>query len=508
MDITSFEFGLFFLISIIVYWIIPLKHRWIVLLLASIAFFLISSNPWTIIYLAVSIISVYFASNYFEQTRNDAEKKRARKTVLIMSVILNVAILTVLKYSNFFIGNVNRFLPDSSKWSFIHLAAPIGISFYTLQLIAYLSASYYGVTRVETNIGKLALFTCYFPQMVSGPISRHKDIGDQLNEGHEFDYDNVTGGLRRIAWGLVKKLAISNRLAVLIDYMWDNPQTFSGLWIWVAAFGFCIQLYADFSGCMDIVLGVSRCFGIVLPENFNAPFLSKSIQEFWNRWHITLGLWLRDYIMNPLLKSKKFIRIGEWSRAKFGKKRGRKIPTYIAMFVLWTLMGIWHGDSWKYIVGEGWWFWAVIVLSSLLEPEFEKIKGLLRIRDENVFWKAFQVIRTWFIFSVGMLFFRADSFIDGINRIKMGLAIGNISAISDLMTIREDVGGKVGALVLLTSMLLLVLQEIVQYKKEVSLYQVIEGKRRVFRYAFYYITVFLILLSLNIGNQEFIYAQF
>lgn len=507
MDITSIQFGFFFLISIILYWLIPQRGKWIILLISSLTFYVLSARFFTIIYMLIAILVVYFSAIYFERTKDDPSVKSKRRFVLLVAIACNAGFLIVLKYMNFIISNLNFFLNDSMKFAKVQWYVPLGISYYTLQLLAYLLDSYWGVTEVERNPAKLTLYTCYFPQMISGPISRHNDLGKQLNEGHKFNYDSVTTGLIRVAWGLVKKMAVSNRLGVIVDHIWNDPTKFDGIWVWIGAFGFCVQLYADFSGCMDIICGVSMCFGIRLSENFNAPFFSKNIQEFWNRWHITLGTWLRDYIMNPILKSDTVYSIGEKAKMRFGKKRGRKVPSYIAMFVLWTLMGVWHGDSWKYIIGEGWWFWIVLVLAGIFEPELNRTKAFLHINDESDLWKAFQTIRTWWIFSTGMIFFRSESLIRGMQRIASGFKFSGHAFIDRINDINYNTNDPEGNALMIISLILMIFCEHITYKG-ISPVEWLKKRNAVFRYMIYYLMIFIILFSANSGQQEFIYAQF
>mgnify|MGYP002868293865 CR=1 FL=1 len=268
--------------------------------------------------------------------------------------------------------------------------------------------SYWEVAPIERNPLKVLLYTCFFPLMVSGPICRRSEYGDNLFTEHRFDYDRVTRAFRRMAWGIAKKVVVADRLAVFVSYMFGNPDEFVGLWTVLAGIGFIAELYFDFSGCMDIVIGASACFGIILPENFRAPFLSRSVQEIWQRWHITLGAWLKYYIMYPILKSRAMIRLVPVCKRKFGK-RGKKIPSYGAMFIVWSLVGLWHGNSWKYIIGEGWWFWLVIVLEQVLEPYSKRLTDFLKINRSSTVWHMLQTVWTLLLFETGMLFFRADT---------------------------------------------------------------------------------------------------
>ncbi len=514
MEITSFIFYAFVGISLLIYWKLPRKSQWKLLLADSAIFYCLNAKPWTLVYLAASVISVYLATGYFQRVTDTVDEKgdtdRKKRVVLLLTIALNIGILSVLKYTNLAVHTFNHMA--RGRWTIqeVNWAAPLAVSFYTLQLLAYLLDCYWGIARPEKNVGKLILYTAYFPQMVSGPISRYSDIGTQLFEKHEFDYDRVVHGLKRIAWGLLKKLAVSNRVAVIVNSLWEDPGAFSGFYIWIAAVGFVIQLYTDFSGCMDIVLGVSECFGIYLPENFNAPLLSRTVQEFWRRWHITLGQWLRDYIMNPLAKSDAMVKLGVKCKKKFGKKRGKKIPVYLSMLVLWLCMGIWHGDSWKYILGEGLWFWFVIVVGQVLKEPLDKVKRTMHIKENNICWQLFQTVRTFALVAIGFLFFRAESLMDAVHRIMLGTKFTfDIPKFIQFARffIQPDMGGKLGFLIMTLSFILIFIVDICKYF-EVEKGTLFFERHKVIRWVGYYGIALFLVLSLNIGVQEFAYAQF
>lgn len=509
MEITSAVFYVMVAASLLVYWKLPGRFQWTVLLADSLLFYLANASCATLIYVCISIASVYAAARYFARYSSE----RARRVVLVLTVLLNVGILAVLKYTNLVIHTWN-FLDEQ----FFHVrglsdvawAAPLAVSFYTLQLVSYLLDCYWGTAEAFTNPLHLGLYTIYFPLMVSGPICRYDQLGKQLFEEHRFDYDRVKFGLYRIGWGLLKKLAVSNRAAVIADQMWAAPETSSGLCVWIAVAFFLVQLYTDFSGCMDIVLGVSACFGIYLPENFNAPFYSGSMQEFWRRWNITLGTWLKDYIMNPILKSPALLRFGAWSREKFGKKQGKKMPSYAAMFVLWFCMGLWHGGSWKYIIGEGFWFWLVIVSGQILEPVFKKWTAVLHIRTQSALWHIFQAVRTFLLWGFGMLFFRAESFRAGLDRIIAGLHIRfSMSLLYEINVAVDfsDLGEMTGLFIMGISFLAVLIVDFLKYK-EIDVSGKIAALNWKWRWILYYALVIVLYMSLDIANQESIYAQF
>ncbi len=501
MDITSFIYFAFVGISLYIYWRVPHKVQWLVLLADSLIFYFVTAKPYTFIYILVSVFTVWGAALYFKKT----DSKRKKRLALVLVLVLNVGLLAVLKYTNMFIGTFNYWIKKNV--ADVHWIAPLAISYYTLQVISYLIDCYEGVFEPEKNPLKLLLFVTYFPQMVSGPICTYSQTGTQLFEEHRFDYDRVLSGMRRALWGLLKKVIVADHIAIIVSAMFDNTDLFSGPWVLISACIFMIQLFFDFSGCMDIIIGISKCFGIILPENFNVPFLSKSVQEFWERWHITLGAWLRNYVMYHILWTKAFKKASKNLKNKWGKA-AQKIPTYVAMFVVWTLMGIWHGSSWKYMIGEGWFFWIVIVSGQVFKPAFIKIKHKLRIQDENIIWNAFQIARTFILVSIGNIAFRADSLAKTFYMYKRAFiwnGIGNqLSALRNCM---PDFGGSKTFLVVCLIICLQIVCDLRQYAGKNN--QELVTKRSIaIRWTLYYLAIFLVFFfSLQTGS-EFVYFQF
>lgn len=275
--------------------------------------------------------------------------------------------------------------------------------------MGYVIDVYYEIGEPEKNILKLALFGYYFPTMISGPIIRYRDMKEQLYTGHPLVYKNVTYGIQRMVWGFFKKLVISERMGLIVDTVFNNYADHSGFTIIIAGICFTFQLYTDFSGCMDIVLGASETFGIILPENFETPFFSRNIAEYWRRWHITLGTWLKEYLFYPLLRTKFFSSLPKQLKEKYGKKTAKKITTYLAMLILWFTIGFWHGGVWKYIIGSGLLHWFYIVSGEVLEPVWKKLKSWFHVKDDSKGFIFFQRARTFVLVTIGLIFFRADN---------------------------------------------------------------------------------------------------
>lgn len=422
MTLTSLIFYLFFGISLILYYITPRKKQWYMLLLFSVAFFLMSSTPFTAIYTVFAIVSTHFCSHYIYKAR-EAGKEGFARASLVIGLIVNLGILAVLKYNGFVLGSYSVIshafgLPSLPKS--LSLIAPLGISFYTFQAVGLLVDSYWSISMPPDKLLKTALFVGYWPQLTSGPIARYDEIGAQLFAGHEFSWKNLTFGLQRMLWGIFKKLVISSRLAVIVNTIYGDVSTYNGFYIWLAACLFMLQLYTDFSGCMDIIIGASECYGVILPENFRTPFFSRSVQEFWQRWHITLGGWMKNFVLYPILRTKAWAKMGKSLKPKLGKKAARQIPSFLGMLCVWLLIGLWHGGKYKYIVGQGIWFWCWIVFEQVFEPHAKRINSFLKIDSNSFGWHVFQSVRTYLIVCFGNMFFRLNSLKETISTIKLG----------------------------------------------------------------------------------------
>lgn len=409
MGITSFYFLCFFAFILVVYYIIPKKWQWGFLLLCSMIYYLLTDNGFLILYPAASAFVCYLGAVKIEAARDRQKKKSA----LFAVVAVNIAILFILKYINFGIYTVNGLASFLGRKEGVlagfSFPVPLGVSFYTFSMLSYVLDVYYGLAHPQRNFGKLALYGMYFPALISGPILSYRTCGEQFFVPHFFDYEKVTRGLQRMIWGFLKKLVIAQRLGVLVDTVYGQYENYPGAYIWVATVCYAFQLYTDFSGCMDIVLGLSEALGLALPENFKTPFFSKSVSEYWRRWHITLGVWMKEYVFYPLLRSAPFTRLNKSFKESFGKKRGKQYATFTAMFILWLSVGIWHGGAWKYVIGSGLLHWFYIVMEELLAPPLAKVTERFRIRQESRILGGIRILRTFFLVCIGDLFFRSES---------------------------------------------------------------------------------------------------
>lgn len=437
MAFTSLLFALFAGITIIIYFLFPLKkYQWTVLLCASYFYYVYNSYKYTVfilfttltIFLAASAIDRISAetkqkvremkgvwsSDEKKAFKNGAEKRK--RSILIITLLLNFGILFVIKYLNFLAGGLmHLFGHTSGDVKIISLLLPLGISFYTFQATGYLIDVFRGTIRAEKNLFRFALFVSFFPQIIQGPISAFDQLGEQLFAEHRPEWHRFKSGGELILWGLFKKLVIADRLFAAINTVTGDHTSYPGDMILFAALMYALQLYADFSGGIDIARGVARVIGIDLENNFRQPYFSRSINEYWRRWHITLGAWMKKYVFYSLAVSNLFLNISKklagtaFGKTAAGKHISRTLPTAFASLIVFLLIGIWHGANSRYI-GFGLWNGLVIMFSTLMAPAYEKAIKALHIRAESAAWKLFQMIRTFIVVLIGYYFDIAPDF--------------------------------------------------------------------------------------------------
>ncbi len=412
MAFTSLVFIGFFIVLFVGYYIIPLRIRWVWLLLGSYVFYGWASPMLTLFLLFSTFTTWIFPLSMNRIPSSEGkdlskeERKALRKTsqskkkvLLVFCLILNVGLLFFLKYTNFFLhlGGSNHL-----EW----LILPLGISFYTFQSVGYCIDVYREMVSPQRNLLKYALYVAFFPQIGQGPIGRYTELAPQLLEGHRFNYNRVASGLTRMLWGFFKKLAVANSIGMFVDVVYLSPSKYSGITLAFATVLYGLQLYADFSGYMDIAIGAGQTLGIRLSENFATPYFSRSITEFWRRWHITLGTWFKDYLYYPILRSGWCARIGKGLSKRGHKKLAQTLTTVIGLAITWVLIGMWHGASWNFLL-YGIYHGGFVILAVVLLRIYESIKQKLHIREENWFWRLFQGVRTFAIVSMGYILFRS-----------------------------------------------------------------------------------------------------
>lgn len=435
MSFTSGTFIVFVLAALAAYYLAPRRFRWVVLLAASYGFYL-AGGPGAVGYLLFTTLTTYLAGRVLgalndrrralpkEDRAGQDRVKRQKKLAAALTLLVNFGLLYAVKYLDFTADLLHLPRPG------LDLVLPLGLSFYMFQSVGYVIDCYRGKLPPEKNLAKFALFVSFFPQMVQGPISRFGELAPQLTAGKGFDADQVKYGVQLAMWGYLKKLVVSDRAGVVVATVFGNYTQYRGTMIFAGVLFYCIQLYCDFSGGIDITRGVAQMFGIQLAENFRRPLFAVSLTDYWRRWHITLGQWMRDYVFYPLSLSKPLTRLGRWTRKHIKGKLGKIIPTSIATFTVYFLIGLWHGAELRYIL-FGFWNGGIITASLLLEGRFQQWRERTRIRTDGLPWRLFQMARTWAIVFLGRYLTRAGSVSSALWMIKMTVLDPEAAALWD-----------------------------------------------------------------------------
>ncbi len=391
MLFNSLEFALFFPTVCALYFGLPLRWRTPLLLVASCGFYM-AFVPAYILILFVTILIDYFAGIYLERITG-----KGRLLLLWVSIIATCLVLFVFKYFYFF---THAFvdLAGFAGWKLtdptLKILLPIGLSFHTFQSLSYVVEVYRGNQKAERGFVTYATYVMFFPQLVAGPIERPQNLLHQFHERHDFNYDNITAGTKRMAWGFFKKLVIADRLALYVNDVYTRPQAFNGLQLTIATVFFAYQIYCDFSGYSDIAIGTARILGFRLMENFQTPYYSASVSEFWRRWHISLSTWFRDYLYYPL-----------------GGNRVRRPRWMMNILITFGVSGLWHGANWTYVV------WGLLngvylICGALTEGIRNQFFGLFGLNTSSQFRRGLRVATTFTLICAAWVIFRANRLSD------------------------------------------------------------------------------------------------
>ncbi len=421
MSFTTASFVLFAVLTVFLYFVFPKRRQWWVLLAASYVFYFMAGAEYLIFLLFTTAVTYVTAvlmqrradaeDAFVEANRESMEKaerkayraqqKKKRFRILICGLLLGFGMLAILKYTAFVLSGVRSVWTafGNEPFAIPSLLLPLGISFYTFQSMGYLIDVYRKTARAEKNPAKLALFVSYFPQLIQGPISRHAHLSEQLFAEHRFRASNFRSGSLRMLWGYFKKMVIADTAMIAVRTLIGNDsggEAYTGIYVFVLILLYSAQIYGDFTGGIDITIGLSEIMGIRVAENFNSPFSSRSTKEYWNRWHMTMGSWFTDYVFYPLSVTATMQKFSKWSRAHLGNAVGKRLPVYVATIVTWFLTGLWHGAGWNFIVW-GLLNCAVILISQEFSPLYQRFnKKFPRLTDSRP-WGAWQAIRTFLL---------------------------------------------------------------------------------------------------------------
>ena len=454
-----------------------MKHpyRWILLLVASCVFYMFF-KPVYILILGFTIVIDYVAGIYIEK----ATDKKQRKRFLVLSIITNVGVLAIFKYYNFFNDNITSlasFMGLSNSIPYLNILLPIGLSFHTFQAMSYTIEVYRGNQKAERHFGLYALYVMFYPQLVAGPIERPQNTLPQLHVEKKFDYGSAVIGLRLMLWGFFKKMVIADNLSIIVDNVYNNPSQQNGFTFLIATYFFTFQIYCDFSGYSDIALGSAKIMGFDLMKNFNIPYISKSIKEFWERWHISLSSWFRDYLYIPL-----------------GGNRVKKSRWMLNLFIVFLVSGFWHGANWTFIVW-GALHGTYLILEILFKPSTDKL-----IDTTSKFGKFISVIITFHLAMFAWVFFRANSIESATFALKQ--------IFTNLFTSFSLIGTASAPLLICTLFITAALFYIVDFMKENKRMIEVFQSSSYLRHAVYLFLIYSILLFGNTDKTQFIYFQF
>jgi alginate O-acetyltransferase complex protein AlgI len=476
MIFNSFAFLLFFPLVTVLYFLVPYKFRWAILLAASCYFYMFFKAVYILI-LFFTIVIDYTAGIYLEKV-TDPKRKKA---LLILSLAANIGVLAMFKYFNFFNSNLSGLLSwsgYSNPIPLLNILLPIGLSFHTFQAMSYTIEVYRGNQKAERHFGIYALYVMFYPQLVAGPIERPQNLLHQFHENHQFNALDVSEGLKRMLMGFFKKVVVADRLAIYVKAVFNNYPEHGSLTVVMASLFFAVQIYCDFSGYSDIAIGSARVMGFNLMENFKRPYFAKSISEFWSRWHISLSSWFKDYVYLPL-----------------GGNRVSKGRLYFNLFTVFMISGLWHGANWTFVVWGA--LHGVYLISGMVTKDWRnrlvKKMGL----EKSIFLNFLNISFTILLVTLGWIFFRAVSLaqawsmIKGIIIFKPGFFIGEPSYfLYDVMAI--------------TALFLY------EFKQEYgfSSLSFLHNERSFVRMSTYVFLILIILLFGVFDGSQFIYFQF
>lgn len=535
MDFTSISFFVFLAAVITVYYVVPKKIQWLVLLVASYGFYLYSGVEQVIYILGTTLIS-YGAGLWMQHLRDkqqsqlDAmgdeiskeQKRDAKKAVQkkvhviqVLTVLVNLGVLAYVKYLNFFIGNLNE-LFTLFKWDaqmpLMNVLVPLGLSYYTFNSIGYLIDVGRGKYTAEKHVGKFALFVSFFPSIVQGPLCRFGDVGMQLQQPHKFEYNNIKYGAQLILWGLFKKLVIADRVSAIAATVFSSSFTeYSGSQIFFGVLAYSFQIYGDFSGGTDITRGAAQMMGINLPENFARPFFATSMGDFWRRWHMSLGAWMREYVFYPVMLCKPVNGLSKHFRKRYGSYAGKLVPSVAAPMVVFFLIGIWHGLTWQYIV-NGLYNAVLISASVALTPVYEKLTKGLRINTEAFSFRLFQMLRTFVLLCISRIIVKAPSLRDAFRMIKTMFTDVDLDFLFGTNKDIYDFGvGERGMVVVIVAILILLVVGILQ-ERGMKIRETLAKQNLVFRWGIILALIAFVLIfgmyGPNYSSSDFIYGRF
>ena len=401
MSFASLPFVGLVAAGVILYYLVPKKLQWVVLLLASMVFYLaggVKSAVWLVLVAAVTWLTGLLLARQNARPAPDKQTKAAvrhvKKRICAVCAVLCFGLLYLMKYWNFTASALPSALGDKlPRWDFV---VPMGLSYFIFQAVGYVIDVYRGKTDAQKNPLRYGLFVSFFPQMVQGPISRYDQLAPQLTAERRLDWRDLKFGIQLCLWGYFKKLVIADRLLVAVTALCGDPTAYSGAYVLLGAVFYAAELYADFTGGIDITIGIAQVLGVSVKENFIRPYFSRNIAEYWLRWHISMGTWFKDYIFYPLSVAPWLLKLSKKARKSISDGFGKKLSVYVSTIVTWFLTGLWHGAAWNFVV------WGLLnAFFILLAEEFKPLSVKFREKHARLVsgfgYRVFETLRTFFL---------------------------------------------------------------------------------------------------------------
>ena len=529
MSITSYSFLAFAGGLLLLYYLIPKRWQWCLLLAASYLFYAFSGVKYLAYLLATTVVTylvgckigdlkehqdAFLKEHKALLTREEkkdykANIKKRQKRWLVAALLFNFGILAVIKYGNFVVTNVAGIFGVHSEDAFFRLALPLGISFYTFQTTGYLIDLYRAEYQPERNFFKFSLFVSFFPQLIQGPISRFAGLSKDLFAPHDYDSRQVAFGLQRMLYGYFKKMVIADRIITGLTTIYSDPAAYQGVYVIVGMLFYAVDLYMDFSGGIDIVIGLSQAMGITLPENFKRPYFAVTLKEYWHRWHISLCNWFKDYLFYPISTSPKLLALSKKWKAAGREGLARRFTVYVGTLTVWLSTGIWHGASWNFIL------WGLLngfflLLAQEMEPLYRKFYARFPGLEGNKAWNAFRILRTFlFVSALCMFDYYANAATVGKAFLSM-FTTWNLSVLWDGSLLALGLT-MTDYLILALSLVLVFVVSLLQ-EKGVSIRETIATKALPVRVAVWYGLFLVVILfgayGIGYDASQFIYNQF
>ena len=504
MLFNSLEFALFLPIVFLIYWAIGYAHinDWLKLRLQN-AFIVIASYvfygwwDWRFLLLiAFTSFCSWGSGLLIDKSRKSKDKScLSPKFWTAANIVLNLAILALFKYYDFFVREFGQLFGVNTNSLLLRIILPVGISFYTFQALSYSIDIYRGKIEPTRDIIAFFAYVAFFPQLVAGPIERATNLLPQFQQNRKFNYDQAVDGMRQILWGLFKKIVVADNCATYVDTVWSTYDTQSGSTLLLAAIFFSFQIYGDFSGYSDIAIGTSKLFGIKLMRNFNNPYFSRDIAEFWRRWHISLTTWFRDYVYIPLGGSRPNVVEGGMCNVETKKK----LIIVRNTFIIFLLSGFWHGANWTYIAWGA--YHAILFLPLILLGKNRKYTNQIAEGHLLPTWKECgQMLITFVLVIVGWIIFRAESITQAWNFV---LGIG-----SQGMFCLPYYNGRMYFCTLIFGIVIMLFVEWMNREGEHGLAIIRRHRLQWMRHIFYMFLILYIFYFGNFGYNQFIYFQF